>query len=591
MEYISKGRIAGKERGKIRVCTVAAAAGASFLISRACFMGDMFPAGAALMAVLLSANTLNLYLLPFMVAGIGTFYASGLHIWGDIGALAGCSLVFLCAGKIHFQAWHKAVIAGASVIIARSVYFIAAGFSYRISAEDLVVEGFLTAALCGIFQTLHQLSEKKEPQGGASAGVLAASAAVMIIIAGTGFSWLLLPAAMITVLFTGYLLGTEEGILAAIASGMTMLFCGQSPSVILVLTLGGIVAGLSKGQNKIAAAVCFAASVMVIGIPDFSFSLAVPYYGPLAAGLFLSVFPKKWILHMDTVLSRFLHCGAYKEKQQRTGAAAYLEEVQKNFDSLAAMFVSQNNRRALLSYEFGAISKILQHTKETICSTKSRRQEAFRYRAEPACAGYARNQGVSGDSYLWQELPDGKFAVVLSDGMGKGKTAAAESSLAVNTVIGLLKAGLEVELVLKLLNSILLLNAENEIFSTIDLGLFNSRTGKMKFYKIGAATTFIKRKDRVETLTVSAMPMGIVDGLKIDYVTVNLNSGDEVIMISDGVTDSRREDLSMDWLRQAIGEIRSRDPQTMCDLIINRAVENYGLKEKDDLTVLTVRIQ
>ena len=590
MEYISKGRIAGKERGKIRVCTVMAAAGAAFLISRACFMGTMFPAGIALMVVLLSANTLNLYLLPVMAAGIGTFYASGIPIWGDIGALAGCSLVFLCAGKIHFQAWHKAVIAGSAVIIARSAYFIAAGFSYRISIEDLLVEGCLTAALCGIFQVLQQLKEKKDPQGGAAAGILAISAAGMLLIAGTGFSWLLLPAAMITVLFTGYLLGAMEGLLAAFASGMIMLFCGQAPSVILVLAVGGTVAGLSRGQNKIAAAICFAAAVMVIGLPDFSFSLAVPYYGPLTAALLLSVLPKKWILHIDTALSGFLHCSTYKEKQQKTGTSAYLEEVRQNFDSLAAMFVSQNNRRALLSYEFNAMSKVLQHTAEAVSMSGAVRPDACRYRAEPAWAGYARNRGISGDSYQWEQLPDGNFAVVLSDGMGKGKTAAAESSLAVNTVIKLLKAGLEVELVLKMLNSILLLNADNEIFSTVDLGIFNRKTGKMKFYKIGAATTFIKRKDRVESLSVSAMPMGIVDGLKIDYVTVNLNPGDQVIMISDGVTDSRREDLSMDWLRDTICEIRSQDPQTMCDLIINKAVENYGVKEKDDLTVLSIKI-
>ena len=86
------------------------------------------------------------------------------------------------------------------------------------------------------------------------------------------------------------------------------------------------------------------------------------------------------------------------------------------------------------------------------------------------------------------------------------------------------------------------------------------------------------------------MPMGIVDGLKIDYVTVSLNQGDQVIMISDGVTDSKREDLSMEWLQETIGGIKSKDPQTMCDLIMNRAVENYGLKEKDDLTVLAVRV-
>ena len=217
---------------------------------------------------------------------------------------------------------------------------------------------------------------------------------------------------------------------------------------------------------------------------------------------------------------------------------------------------------------------------------------AVRYRSEPAWAGYAGEQGVSGDSVLWEELPDGNFVIVLSDGMGKGRTAAAESSLAVTTVIQLLKAGLDAELVLKLLNSILLLNAEKEVFSTIDLGILNQKTGKMKFYKIGAAPTFIKRQNKqVESLNVSALPMGIVEGIHIDYVETSLSPGDQVILISDGVTDSKREDAEMKWLTETIMGIRSKDPQTMCDLIMNRAVENYGLREKDDLTVATVRME
>lgn len=588
MEYISKGHIVKKERGKIRVCTIGAGVGACFFISRACFMGTMFPAGVALIVTLLSANTLNLYLLPVIAAGIGSFYASGLPIWGDLGALAGCSILFTCAGKIHFQNWHKAVIAGTSVIIAKSVYFVAAGAIYRISIEELLLEGCIAAALCGVFETLYWLYEKKEPHGGTATGLLSLCITAMLIISGTDLSWLLLPAAMMITLFTGYLLGTMEGLLAAFASGMTMLLCGGAPAAIFVLALGGSVAGLSKGQNKLAASACFAASIMVISIPDFSMSLAVPYYAPVSAALLLAILPQKWVLHMEMTLSRFLKCDNYKEKEQGARAFSYLEGVRASFDNLAAMLVSQNNRRALLSYEFSAMSKVLQHTAEHMERPLQRKVQ--RYKAEPAWAGYARNQGISGDSYMWEELQDGKFAVVLSDGMGKGKLAAGESSLAVHTVMNLLKAGLEVELVLKLLNSILLVNADKEIFSTMDLGIFNEKTGKMKFYKIGAATTFIKRKDRVETLNVSAMPMGIVDGLKIDYVTVNLNPGDEVIMISDGITDSKREDLNMEWLKKAISEIKSKDPQTMCDLIINRAVENYGLKEKDDLTVLTMRI-
>lgn len=588
MEFISKRAVTGKERGSVRPGMMLLAVGVSFFISRACFMGQMFPAGIALMTTLLSSNTLNLYLLPVMMVGIGSFYKTGIPVWGDLGALAGCSLFFVCTGSIHFRIWHRAVIAGSFAITGRSIYFLAAGLSYRISIWDFLLEGCLTAVLCGIFDILQQLAEKKEPQGGTAAGLLAVSAAAMILVSGIGLSWLMLPAAMTIALFTGYIFGAMEGLLSAFASGMIMLFCGQAPSMILVLALGGTVAGLSRGQNRIAAALCFAAAVMGIGIPDFSVNLDVPYYVPLTAALILAVLPQKWIFAMDTKLSALLRCDTYKEKQQRAEVSAFLKDKKKSFDSLSAMFVSQDNRRARLVYEFRAISQILDHTAGELQKTKKTVPE--RYRAEPAWSGYAKNQGISGDSCMWEELPDGTLALVLSDGMGTGKRAASESNLAVTTVIRLLKAGLEVELVLKLLNSILLLNAEQEIFSTMDLGIFNPATGKIRFYKIGAAATFIKRKNRVEILNVSAMPMGIVDGLKIDYVTVSLNPGDQIIMISDGITDSRRDDPGMDWLKKTICEIKSRDPQTMCDLIINQAAENYGFNEKDDMTVLAMRV-
>ncbi len=55
--------------------------------------------------------------------------------------------------------------------------------------------------------------------------------------------------------------------------------------------------------------------------------------------------------------------------------------------------------------------------------------------------GYAAAaaQGVSGDQAVSCELPDGRFALILSDGMGKGAQAAAESRRLVRRLRGNLK--------------------------------------------------------------------------------------------------------------------------------------------------------
>lgn len=585
MELTTRRSTVGKEKSGYRLLLAAGMAAACFLISRAEFMGDMLPAGAALAAAMVSWNAMNVYLFPFILLGI---YSNGAFLWGDVAALCGCAFVFLCAGRIRFAPWHRAVITGAVIVISQSVSCVAAGAAYPVSVMDLVLEGGMGLALCGIFDTFLRMARGEPPYGGTEAGLLSLSAVVMLAVSGIGLPLLVLPTAMAVTLLSGYLMGITGGLLAAFVTGFMLLIFGGSPGVGILLMLGGITAGFLRGQSKWAAGISFAAVTIGAGSLDVSISLVMPYYGPVAAAGLLILLPYKWLTRLDTALSGFLGSEDCQEKKDNARASAKLEELRKTFDNLSALFVSQDNRRILMSYQFQVMSRVLDQTIKGL--HQSPLSGSPKYKVEPAWASYAKTQGISGDSYLWAQLPGERFAVILSDGMGNGEIAAAESGLTVTTIIRLLETGLEVELVLKLLNQIMLLNAENEVFSTIDLGIFNQKTGRMRFYKIGAAATFIKRKRSVDALTLSAMPIGIVDGLKVDCVTTSLKPGDQVIMISDGVTDSRREDLSMDWLKETIAGIQSKDPQTMCDLIMNRAVENYGIKEKDDLTVLAMRV-
>ena len=192
---------------------------------------------------------------------------------------------------------------------------------------------------------------------------------------------------------------------------------------------------------------------------------------------------------------------------------------------------------------------------------------------------------------MWETLPDGKFAVALSDGMGKGEAAARESRLAVTSVIKMLKAGLDPELVLKLLNAVLMVDTGQEHFPTMDLALLDPETGELYLYKIGAAPTAIKRKDKVELLTAHAVPMGVVEPASVPCVSTIVRPGEQVIMMTDGVVDSRRDDMEMTWLQNALLKIRSRDPQTVCDLILQEAAAGYGEREKDDMTVMVLKVR
>lgn len=219
------------------------------------------------------------------------------------------------------------------------------------------------------------------------------------------------------------------------------------------------------------------------------------------------------------------------------------------------------------------------------CMSGTEKKGAFR----PAASGYAGSRQRNGDRYCWADIGGGRFAIALSDGMGKGEAAARESWLAVTSIIKLLQAGIDPEQALKMLNLMLMINSGEEIYSTMDLAVIDKESCCLKLYKIGAAPTAVKRKDgRIEILTAPAMPMGVMEYTSIPCVTTGIDAGDQVIMMTDGVVDSVREDLDMNWLRLLLKQIRSADPQTVSDLVLREAALNYRGREKDDMTVVAV---
>lgn len=588
MELTSKRSSVKKEEGGYGLPGQAFLLLAGFFISRVGFEGDMFPASIALLSVLLSIRMGNALVLPVMLLGLFTCYKAGAPVGGDAAALCGCTLIFFLTAKLGLDIRHRAVLAGAVTVISQSLFAMASGLTYRLSLSGLLFEGAVVAALCGIFYVFFQMTGKDSACKESASRLLALTTVVLLTISGMGFEWLVLPAAMIITLFFGYLLGAMEGLFAGFASGFLLLLCGGSSGITLLLALGGLTAGLFKGQSKAVTALCFAAAIMGTASLKTLTSDVLPDYAPLAAAAVLLFLPKKWLSLLESFLCSLLGYSSSRERAEAMYTAGRIDSLGRIFDELAALFEFQNDRRVLMSYQFKAVSQMLNRLKRE--PARSGKNGAADFHIRTAWAGEAGNHMVSGDSCMWGELPGNRFAAVISDGMGKGREAGKESRLAAAMVIRLLETGMEEETALQLLNEVMLLNAEKEMFSTIDLGVFHRKTGKMRFYKIGAAPTFIRRKNRVEMLTVPAMPMGIVNGLKADYVSAELRAGDEVIMISDGVMDSRREDLTMRWLKETIAAVPPQEPEIMCDAIVEQTLKNYKGKEKDDLTVFVFTV-
>ncbi len=208
-----------------------------------------------------------------------------------------------------------------------------------------------------------------------------------------------------------------------------------------------------------------------------------------------------------------------------------------------------------------------------------------------AASCYSGSNERCGDSCGWAALPDGKWLTVVSDGTGKGEAAARDSASAVNGALGLLKAGMDSDMALQILNLLWTVSNRKERFPTMDLALLDPDTRELFVYKIGAAPTLIMRKTgKFEILTAPAMPMGVTEYAHIPRVSTMVSAGDRIIMMTDGVSDSVRNDTDLNWMQRCLTRIKSRNLQTVCDLLLREAALNYGNNEKDDLTIVIFQL-
>lgn len=197
---------------------------------------------------------------------------------------------------------------------------------------------------------------------------------------------------------------------------------------------------------------------------------------------------------------------------------------------------------------------------------------------------------VSGDTFLMTNLPGGKKGIALSDGMGSGEDAFKESTMVVEMLEELLEAGFPVKTAIQMMNTALVIGREDVRFSTVDVSLFDLYSGTCEFVKAGASTTFIKRKDKVEKISSTTLPIGVLQDIEIDVEEKELESGDYVIMVTDGVMDAlpvgEQETLMCTFIEGA----NIVNPKELAHHLLEQALQWTKEKPTDDMTIVTAGI-
>ena len=209
-------------------------------------------------------------------------------------------------------------------------------------------------------------------------------------------------------------------------------------------------------------------------------------------------------------------------------------------------------------------------------------------------ATYLPNQNIGGDYFDFIKLGPEEFLWCIADASGKGVSAA----LLMANLQASLRAWSSVEndlvKIIERLNEIVVSNTNGERFITLFLGLYNERTGELRYVNAGHNPPILIRDNQVKFLTEGTTIIGAFDKLPSVRVGVEvLSPGSLVFNYTDGLVESAGEEVYVtdDELVEHLMKNRTLSVDDLNEAILrNIQLNNNARMNSDDITLLSLRI-
>ena len=204
---------------------------------------------------------------------------------------------------------------------------------------------------------------------------------------------------------------------------------------------------------------------------------------------------------------------------------------------------------------------------------------------------------LGGDFYDFLPYGSGRLALALGDGCGKGTAAALLGAL----TIGILRA-CTVEhawppaKVLGMLNDQICDGHFTARFVSMLLAVFDSSTRQLTFANAGNPYPSLLRRERIEEIPVSGIPLGLLEGTRYETVRLHVEPGDVLVFASDGILECQNgenEMLGTGGLATTLASLRpdaSADEITTAILCSAAEFGRHASAVGDDRSLIVLRV-
>ena len=220
----------------------------------------------------------------------------------------------------------------------------------------------------------------------------------------------------------------------------------------------------------------------------------------------------------------------------------------------------------------------------------------------PEVPGYAlsaRNEParqVGGDFYDVILLDDDHFGLVVADVADKGMPAALYMALTRSLLLAEARRASSPLEALHSVNHLLLELGELDGFVSLFYGVVDRTTRQMTYVRAGHERPLLLRDDRLHPLAGDGMVLGLLesDQLNLTEETVQLQTGDRLILYTDGITDvadAQGQFLTLQRFQPILLERAQLSAEEICQSLFEALAQYRGMAEPfDDMTLLVLQV-
>ena len=206
---------------------------------------------------------------------------------------------------------------------------------------------------------------------------------------------------------------------------------------------------------------------------------------------------------------------------------------------------------------------------------------------------YDPSRQLGGDLYDFIEFADGSIGVCVADVVGKGLPAALLMAAIRSILRGHAHDSDEISRLVMHVNEHMCHDTLPNEFATLAYGVFSPDGRTFTYCNAGHVPPLLLRAGEFHELNAGGMVIGVLPGEEYEQDIVNLDSGDILVMVSDGITeamDFEENSYGRDRLLASIQRHQSLDAQQLAQQILWDVRRFAGLAEQsDDITILVAK--